>query len=127
MEGFNAFGHPDSASPLQVAHHQEVPSFSDVFPLSTSPETVPAPSQAGTHSITPSLQTRLSANPHVPEPLLRGAPMIKISNRKVKQRIFRLEEPEEINPTLGELVGDRRGIEGYATICWESRKVGRGT
>lgn len=52
--------------------------------------------------------------------------MIKISNRKVKQRTFRLEEPGDLNPALGELVGDRRGIEGYATICWESRKIGRG-
>lgn len=52
--------------------------------------------------------------------------MIKISNRKVKQRTFRIEPPMDVNPALGELVGDRKGVEGYAAICWESRKIGRG-
>jgi hypothetical protein len=64
--------------------------------------------------------------PRIPESLARGVPMIKISNRKIKQRTFRLQPPTILNPALGELVGDKRGIEGYATICWESRKIGRG-
>ncbi|KAJ9125254.1 hypothetical protein QFC22_000209 [Naganishia vaughanmartiniae] len=63
--------------------------------------------------------------PKIPESLARGVPMIKISNRKIKQRTFRLQPPTVFNPVLGELVGDRRGIEGYATIRWESRKIGR--
>ncbi|KAJ9108797.1 hypothetical protein QFC21_000117 [Naganishia friedmannii] len=62
---------------------------------------------------------------NIPESLAQGVPMIKISNRKIKQRTFRLQPPTVLNPVLGELVGDRRGIEGYATICWESRKIGR--
>ena len=98
----------------------------DAIQLSTSPEKITGLAQADTGTSTSSMQLRLSAKPDIPEPLLRGVPMIKISNRKVKQRTFRLEAPGGLNPALGELVGDRRGIEGYATICWESRKIGRG-
>lgn len=94
--------------------------------LSTSPEALPTISRNETRSAGKTSRQTLATQPELPEPLVQGVPMIKISNRKVKQRTFRIEPPVHVNPALGELVGDRRGVEGYATICWESRKIGRG-
>lgn len=99
--------------------------------LSKSPETIHI-----VDSLSQSLESRRNAlldrssqtvasRPNIPEALAQGVPMIKISNRKIKQRTFRLQSPTASNAVLEELVGDRRGVEGYATICWESRKIGR--
>ena len=122
MEVF-VLGRPESS---EARADPDIRSSQDTLQLSTSPEAISSLPQASAHPATPPLQSSLLSNPDIPEPLLRGVPMIKISNRKVKQRTFRLEQPGALNPALGELVGDRRGIEGYATICWESRKIGRG-
>lgn len=122
MEVF-VLGRPESST---AGKDPDFRSSEDVLQLSTSPEAMSSLPQASAHTPTSTLQSSLLSNPDIPEPLLRGVPMIKISNRKVKQRTFRLEQSAGLNPALGELVGDRRGIEGYATICWESRKIGRG-
>lgn len=98
----------------------------DQLVLSTSPEALPVPSRDAPPLIGDASRQASAPKADLPEAFLQGVPMIKISNRKVKQRTFRIEPPVDVNPALGELIGDRRGVEGYATICWESRKIGRG-
>lgn len=130
LSGGMAEGHLNAEITLQESrgNPQEdgSPCLPDELLLSTSPEALPTITRNETRSAGRTSRQPLATQPDLPEPLMQGVPMIKISNRKVKQRTFRLEPPVHVNPALGELVGDRRGVEGYATICWESRKIGRG-
>lgn len=114
------------SSRQETPEKQEASAHPDELVLSTSPEALPVPGRDAPSLVGIASRQTSAPKPELPEAFLQGVPMIKISNRKVKQRTFRIEPPVDVNAALGELVGDRRGVEGYATICWESRKIGRG-